>query len=131
MFYQHTLVQEMQERLTEYLRANGLARTQDGEIYASQYLRRVSRRTFGQVLSDLMVRKNVNGQELASQVGVHHSTVYYWLNNNKIPSLINLISIAEALHIAPGVLMEAAACTIPGTAKPRKNCAGQKTTPAG
>lgn len=106
--YEYTLIKEMQERMQEYLRQNGLAKTPGGEVYATAqvYLKKPG---LGDSIERLMKERNITPAQLASEIHVHQSSIYYWINHDKTPSLHNLIAIAKALKVSPGLLMDIAA----------------------
>ena len=54
---------------------------------------------FGDWMTLQMNIAGLNGPELAKRLGVSESSISDWENNNRLPTIINLIGICEVFRI--------------------------------
>jgi len=57
----------------------------------------LSKRSFTEILQDLLVDNNINAKKLAQAIGIDRTTIYEWINHNKYPYVKTLIKICEYL----------------------------------
>lgn len=61
---------------------------------------------FGDVIKNLRKSYNLNQVQLAENLGVSKQTISNWENNNILPSIEMLISIAEYFSVSTDYLLE-------------------------
>ena len=60
---------------------------------------------FGPDLKRLLEYKNLTPTELADKMGIHNSTIYYWISGRSLPNLDRLFKLARALNVTPEFLL--------------------------
>lgn len=60
---------------------------------------------FSERLSELIFDSGKNAREIAKEIGISKTTLYEYLSGEKMPSLNNLIKLAEYFHCATDYLL--------------------------
>lgn len=50
-----------------------------------------------QIISNMMVLEDFNAYELAEATGIHHNTIYNWINHSVQPSHANFLATINAM----------------------------------
>jgi len=60
---------------------------------------------FAERLNELMIENDIKSPELATKLGIHRSTISRYLSGNKIPSVKNVISLANYFNCSTDYLL--------------------------